>query len=106
MFSPKSKVLSSQKHSEYNLPNIKSIRKNQAQTQKPFIQNSTLKMKTIDPVSKSKSTYINTIKDLTGNIEYDEMDVKKVGQEQKRLKGILRKINSDTIKLIEDISPR
>ena len=62
-------------------------------------------MKTID-APQNKSSYINSIKDLTGNIEYDEMSMQNIGDEQKRLKNILRKMNSDTIKLIEDISPK
>lgn len=111
MLSPKSKFLANNtKQEKYNLPIIPSYSKNKNMThsKQPFMKgNKSGKLNTIDSGSLgNRSSYMSTIKDLTGNVEYDEMNVEKVHHEQKRLKGILKKINADTVKLIENITPK
>lgn len=72
MQSPKSKYLTNYTKHEYNLPVIPNFTKNKNMThnKKPFIKaNQSSKLNTIDSGTLSgKSGYMNTIKDLTGNI--------------------------------------
>ncbi len=72
MQSPRSKFLPNYTKHEYNLPVLPNFTKNRNMThnKKPFIKgNQSDKLNTIDSATlNGKSSYINTIKDLTGNI--------------------------------------
>lgn len=55
---------------------------------------------------KNKSSYLETISHLSSNVEYDHKDTLYVNKEQSALKTILKKMNKDTMDLIENLRPR
>lgn len=85
----------------FNLPNLG---RNTTHNNKSFSKYSKGNMRTLD--APARSSYITAIKDLTDNTEYTDMNVETIGQEQRKLKDILKKMNSDTIRMIDHISPK
>lgn len=45
-------------------------------------------------------------KEIKEDIAYEEKDIGYIGQEQKRLKGILTKMNKDTTRVLLGLHPR
>lgn len=55
---------------------------------------------------KNKSTYLDTISHLSSNVEYEKKDTFYVNKEQNTLKTILKKMNKDTMDLIDSMKPK
>jgi hypothetical protein len=55
---------------------------------------------------KNRSTYLDTISHLSSNVEYEQKDTFYVNKEQHTLKTILKKMNRDTMELIDSMKPK
>lgn len=55
---------------------------------------------------KNRSTYLDTISHISSNVEYEKKDTFYVNKEQNTLKTILKKMNKDTMDLIDNMKPK
>ena len=81
-----------------------SVTKSNTTVSLPGIQKST-KLSSANK-QQSRSTYLDTVSYLSTNVEYEKKDVSFVNKEQNTLKSVLKKMNYDTMELINHMKPK